>query len=71
MRNIAKVTYTDGHVEEAPLTPRVITSVEEHAQKEGWTAGDGSKLRQSYYMASEARHGNGGARPANSTGERP
>lgn len=51
MRNIAKVTYTDGHVEEAPLTPRVITSVEEHAQKEGWTAGDGSKLRQSYYMA--------------------
>ena len=25
MRNIAKVTYTDGHVEEAPLTPRVIT----------------------------------------------
>ena len=36
MRNIAKVTYTDGHTSEAPLTPRVITSCEEHAQKEGW-----------------------------------
>lgn len=35
MRNIAKVTYTDGHTSEAPLTPRVITSCEEHAQKEG------------------------------------
>lgn len=50
MRNIAKVTYTDGHADEAPLTPRVITSVEEHAQKAGWQAGDGSRLRQSYYM---------------------
>lgn len=51
MRNIAKVTYTDGHTSEAPLTPRVITSCEEHAQKEGWAAGDGSRIRQSYYMA--------------------
>ena len=24
MRSTAKVTYTDGHVDEAPLTPRVI-----------------------------------------------
>lgn len=31
MRSTAKVTYTDGHVDEAPLTPRVITSTEEHA----------------------------------------
>ena len=51
MRNIAKVTYTDGHTSEAPLTPRVITSCEEHAQKEGWAAGDGSRIRQSYYLA--------------------
>ncbi len=51
MRNIAKVTYTDGHTSEAPLTPHVITSCEEHAQKEGWAAGDGSRIRQSYYMA--------------------
>ena len=51
MRSTAKVTYTDGHVDEAPLTPRVITSAEEHAQKEGWAAGDGSRIRQSYYMA--------------------
>lgn len=51
MRNIAKVSYTDGHTSEAPLTPRVITSCEEHAQKEGWAAGDGSRIRQSYYMA--------------------
>ena len=35
MRNIAKVTYVDGTSNEAPLTPRVITSCEEHAQKEG------------------------------------
>lgn len=34
-RPTAKVTYTDGRTEEAPLTPRVITSVEEHAQKAG------------------------------------
>ena len=47
---IAKVTYTDGHVDEAPLTPRVITSAEEHAQKEGWEPGEASKIRQSYYM---------------------
>lgn len=33
---IAKVTYTDKHTDEAGLTPRVITSCEEHAQKEGW-----------------------------------
>lgn len=51
MRNIAKVTYTDGHTSEAPLTPRVITSCEEHAQKEGWAPGEASKIRQSYYMA--------------------
>lgn len=51
MRNIAKVTYVDGTSNEAPLTPRVITSCEEHAQKEGWAAGEGSRIRQSYYMA--------------------
>ena len=51
MRSTAKVTYTDGHVDEAPLTPRVITSAEEHAQKEGWAPGEASKIRQSYYMA--------------------
>lgn len=51
MRSTAKVTYTDGRVDEAPLTPRVVTSCEEHAQKKGWTPGDGSRLRQSYYMA--------------------
>lgn len=51
MRSTAKVTYTDGHVDEAPLTPRVITSAEEHAQKEGWEPGEASKIRQSYYMA--------------------
>lgn len=50
-RPTAKVTYTDGRTEEAPLTPRVITSVEEHAQKAGWAPGEGSKLRMSYYMA--------------------
>lgn len=51
MRSTAKVTYTDGHVDEAPLTPRVITSAEEHAQKEGWAPGEASKIRQAYYMA--------------------
>ena len=51
MRSTAKVTYVDGHVDAAPLTPRVITSCEEHAQKEGWEPGEGSKIRQSYYMA--------------------
>ncbi|KAB7789461.1 hypothetical protein [Bifidobacterium cebidarum] len=50
-RPTAKVTYTDGHTEEAPISPRVVTGMEEHAQKEGWTPGEGSKLRQSYYMA--------------------
>ena len=33
------------------LYTSVITSCEEHAQKEGWAAGDGSRIRQSYYMA--------------------
>lgn len=51
MYSTAKVTYTDGHTDSAPLTPRVATSCEEHAQLEGWTPGDGSRLRQSYYMA--------------------
>ena len=28
-----------------------LPAVKEHAQKEGWAAGDGSRIRQSYYMA--------------------
>ena len=59
MRSTAKVTYTDGHVDEAPLTPRVITSAEEHAQKEGWAPGEASKIRQSYYMAYLAQRAQG------------
>lgn len=40
---IAKVTYTDKHTDEAGLTPRVITSCEEHAQKEGWAPGEAQR----------------------------
>ena len=46
-----RITHTGGETHEAPLTPRVITSAEEHAQKEGWEPGEASKIRQSYYMA--------------------
>ena len=51
---IAKVTYTDKHTDEAGLTPRVITSCEEHAQKEGWAPGEASEMRRSYSLASLA-----------------
>lgn len=51
MLSNATVTYTDGHQDHAPLTPRVLTSCEEHAQKEGWEPGQASQIRQAYYLA--------------------
>lgn len=46
-----RITHTNGDINEAPLTPRVICEAEEHAQARKWAAGDASRIRQAYYMA--------------------
>lgn len=51
MANKITIVYTDGHETTARISPRAITSCEEHAQKEGWDPGAGGNLRRAYYIA--------------------
>ena len=47
-----RITHTNGDINEAPLTPRVICEAEEHAQaRKMGRRRPPSRIRQAYYMA--------------------